>query len=225
MWVTRVRGVIHKSLRLGIIAAQHALAPRHPQHSGAILIEGQRSIPVYGRSLWIRTIKRELFSCWIQTGDAVNMPHPYLAASISEDPENVIGRQAFGIISVVPVVFELPSALIEPVKTATPASQPEIAACIFENAVDVTAVVPVVRASKVMRHLSCLAVQSIQRARGEPYPENALGILVNRSDPAPRETIRIAGPMRITAELLLAEVENVKPPFSVPTHNTPPLSL
>ena len=148
------------------------------------------------------------------------MPHPYLAASISIDPENVIGRQAVGIISVVPVVFELPSAFIKPVKTATPASQPEIAARIFENAVDVTAFVPVFRAGKVMRHLSCLPVQSIQRARGEPYPENALGILVNRSDRPPRETIRIAGPMRITAELLLAEVENVKPPIlgSHPQH-------
>ena len=36
-------------------------------------------------------------------------------------------------------MFELPSAFIEPIKTAAPATQPEITACIFVNAINVTA--------------------------------------------------------------------------------------
>ena len=59
---------------------------------------------------------------WIQTTDAVNMPHPNLSGAISIDAEDVIRSQAVGIIRVVPVVFELPRALVEPVKTATPAT-------------------------------------------------------------------------------------------------------
>ena len=148
--------------------------------------------------------------------------------SISIDAENVIRWQAVGIIRVVPVMFELPSAFIEPVKTATPATQPEIAACIFVNAIDVRAFlngVPVFQAGNIMGDLSRLSIQSIQRARGEPYPQNTLGIPVDCSDPARRETIRIAGAMHITAELFLLEIENIKPSLlsSHPQHAAPVL--
>ena len=123
-------------------------------------------------------------------------------------------------------MFELPSAFIEPVETATPATQPEIAACIFVNAIDVSAFfngVPVFQAGNIMGDLSRLSIQSIQRTRGEPYPQNTLGISVNCSDPAGRETIRISGAMHITAELSLLEIENIKPSLlsSHPQHAAP----
>ena len=56
-----------------------------------------------------------------------------------------------------------------------------------------------------------LSIHSIQRAREQAYPQNAIGILVNRGDLAGRKTIWVPGAMRIVAELFLLEVENIQP--------------
>ena len=82
-------------------------------------------------------------------------------------------------------MFELPSAFIEPIKTATPATQPEITACIFVNASNVHAFaegILVFRPGNIVSDLPRLSIQSIQGARKEAYPQNAVGLLINRRD-------------------------------------------
>ena len=84
-------------------------------------------------------------------------------------------------------MFETPGAFIEPVQTAAPATHPEITRCIFVNAINVRAFterILVARVGNIMGDLSRLSIQSIQSARKEAYPQNAIGILINRLDPA-----------------------------------------
>ena len=110
-----------------------------------------------------------------------------MAVSVSIDRVNVIGNQAVGIIRVVPVMLETPSAFIEPNKTAAPATDPEITRCIFVNAINVGAFterILVARVGNVMGDLARLSIESIQSARKEAYPQNAIGLLINRLDPA-----------------------------------------
>ena len=110
-------------------------------------------------------------------------------------------------------MFELASPFVEPIKTRTPAPDPEITACIFKNAAKITAfaeVVPVFRAGNIMSDFPRLSIQSIQGAREQPYPQNAIGLLVNRGGLAGGESLRVCGAMRIMAELFLLEIENIK---------------
>ena len=74
-----------------------------------------------------------------------------------------------------------------------------------------------------MGDLARLSIQSIQGARKQAYPQNAIGILINRLDPAGRETIGIGGAMPIMDELLLPEIENVESRIlgSHPQHAAP----
>ena len=111
-------------------------------------------------------------------------------------------------------MLELATAFIEPIKTGAPAPHPEITACIFENAVKITAfaeAVFVFRAGNIMSDFPRLSIQSIQGAREQAYPQNTIGLLVNRGDLAGGETIAIGRAMRIVAELFLLEIENIKP--------------
>ena len=91
-----------------------------------------------------------------------------------------------------PVVLEPATALVEPVETGIPAAQPEVTAFVLENAVDFAAAaepVAVLRPGDVMGDLPVLAIQSIEGAREEAYPQNAVGILVNRDDTAGGQTV------------------------------------
>ena len=84
-------------------------------------------------------------------------------------------------------MLETPSAFIEPNKTAAPATHPEITRCIFVKAIYVSAFterILVARVGNVMGDLARLSIQSVQGARKEAYPQNAIGILINRLDPA-----------------------------------------
>jgi hypothetical protein len=47
-----------------------------------------------------------------------------VAVSVSIDRENVIRKQAVGVIRVVPVMLETTGVFIEPIKTAAPAADP-----------------------------------------------------------------------------------------------------
>ena len=121
----------------------------------------------------MRPVVGKTVRCWIEAAYTALLSHPYVAASISIDTENVIGNQAVGIIRVVLVMFELPTAFIEPIKTAIPAAQPDITACVFVNAIKVTTFaqgVVVFRAGIVMGDLSRPSIQSIQGAREKAYP-------------------------------------------------------
>ena len=153
--VARVGRVVHKAFGVVIVAAQHATAPPEPKRAGTILIDSRSPIPGAGRVSWIGAIVGKLLPHWIKTADTGVLPHPNLAASISIDRENVIGNQAVGIIGVVPVMFELPGAFIEPIKTCFPATQPKISACILVNAINVSAFaegIVVFRAGKIVSH-------------------------------------------------------------------------
>ena len=110
-----------------------------------------------------------------------------MAVSVSIDRENVIRKQAVGIIRVVPVMLEATGAFIEPIKAAASAADPEIARCIFVNAINVSAFTERIRVAglrNVVGDLACLRIQSIQSAREEAYPQNAIGLLIDRLDPS-----------------------------------------
>ena len=71
-----------------------------------------------------------------------------------------------------------------------------------------------------------LSIQSIQGAREETYPQNAVAVLMNRSDHAGRETIGVAGTMPVRTELFLPEIENIKPPiFSAHPQHAGPIPI
>ena len=76
---------------------------------------------------------------WIEAAYTVLPAHPHVAASVSIDRDNVVRNQAVGIIRVVPVMLETPSAFIEPIKTAAAAAHPEITRCIFVRCIYVSA--------------------------------------------------------------------------------------
>src|SRR3974377_1255298 len=139
-----------------------------------------------------------------------------MAASISIDAANDIRDQTVRMTRVGPVMFELPSVFIEPIKTATTATQPEIAARIPVNAVNDTSFaegVFVFRASNIMGDLPRLSLTSVHGARGEPYPQNTLGILINGGDLARGEAVGVAGAMLIKAKLFLLGIRNIKSPI------------
>ena len=71
------------------------------------------------------------------------------------------------------VMLETPCALIEPNKTATPATNPEITRRILDDAVDVCAFTdaPVIaRFGNIMSDLACVSINSIESARKQAYP-------------------------------------------------------
>jgi hypothetical protein len=110
-----------------------------------------------------------------------------LAVSVSIDRVNVIRNQAVGIIRVVPVMLEAPGEFFEPNKAAVPATHPHKTRRIFVNALNVFAVtklILVARAGKVVGDLARLSIDSVHAARKEAYPQNAIGLLINRFDPA-----------------------------------------
>src|SRR5215469_4223405 len=149
-----------------------------------------------------------------------------MAASISIDPANDIRDQTVRITRVGSVMFELPSVFIKAIKTATTATQPEITPCIPVNAVNDTSFaegVFVFWARNIMSDLPRLSIKSIQGARGEPYPQNTIGIFINRGDLARGETVGVAGAMLIKSKLLLLGIEDVKPLIfgSHPQHAAP----
>ena len=74
-----------------------------------------------------------------------------------------------------------------------------------------------------MGDLARLSIQSVQGARKQAYPQNAIGILINRLDPAGREAIGVGRAMPVMDELFLPEIENVEPRIlsSHPQHATP----
>ena len=123
----------------------------------------------------------------IEAAYTILLAYPYWAVSVSIDRVNVIRNQAVGIIRVVPVMLEAPGAFIEPNKTAVPATHPHKTGRIFVNALNVFAVtklVLVAKAGKVVGDLTLLTIDSVHGARKEAYPQNAIGLLINRFDPA-----------------------------------------
>ena len=167
-----------------------------------------------GRSRWPEPVVGKSIGCRIKAADAAKLSHPYVAARISIDADNVIRHQAVGNHRVVPVMRELATAFIEPVKSGAEATHPEITACISENAIHFTASaepVLVLRAGNIMSDFPRFSIHSIQRAREEAYPQNAIGILVNRGNLAGRKTIWVRATMRKAPELFLLEVENIQP--------------
>jgi hypothetical protein len=145
---------------------------------------------------------------------------------ISEDGVDIVRNQAVRIIGVVPVMLETPRALIEPDKTGASASDPEKTRCISVNAINVRAFTKpllVARGGNIVGDFSRLSIQSIESARKQTYPENAIGILINRLDPARGETTGVGGAMTIRVELLLPKIENVQSRIlgSDPQHAAP----
>jgi hypothetical protein len=110
-------------------------------------------------------------------------------------------------------MLETPRAFIEPVKAGASAAYPEITRCIFVYAVNVRAFTEpllVARVGNIMGDFSRFSVQSIETARKQAYPQNTIGILINRLDPAGGETIGVCGAMPIRVELLLPKIEHVE---------------
>jgi hypothetical protein len=110
-----------------------------------------------------------------------------VAVPVSIDRVNVIGDQAVGITVLVPVMLEPPRAFVEPDKTGAPATDPEIARRIFVDAIDVRAFTErllVARGGNIVGDLSRLSIESIESARKQACPQNAMGFLINRLDPA-----------------------------------------
>ena len=123
----------------------------------------------------------------IEAAEAALLAHPHVTVPVAEDGVDIIRNQAVGIIRVVPVMFETPSSFIEPIKTAAPATHPEITRCIFVNAIYVSALtelILVARVGNVIGDLGRLSIESVQGARKEAYPQNATGLPINRLDPA-----------------------------------------
>ena len=111
-------------------------------------------------------------------------------------------------------MFELARAFIEPIQTAARAPQPEIALRVSGNEIKtITSVERVFVVGNVMGDLPGLSIQSVQGAGTEARPHNAVGVLMQRNDPAGRETIGVGAIMPVTAELFLLEIEDVKPPI------------
>ena len=167
-----------------------------------------------GRSRWPEPVVGKSIGCRIKAANSAKLSHPYMAARISIDADYLIRHQAVGITRAVPVMLELATAFIEPVKSGAEAPHPEITACISENAIHFTASaerVLVLRAGNIMSDFPRFSIHSIQRAREEAYPQNAIGILVNRGNLAGRETIWVPATMRKAPELFLLEVENIQP--------------
>ena len=63
----------------------------------------------------------------------------------------------------------------------------------------------------IMSDFPRFSIHSIQCAREQAYPQNAIGILVNRGNLAGRKTIWVRATMRKAPELFLLEVENIQP--------------
>jgi hypothetical protein len=123
-------------------------------------------------------------------------------------------------------MLELSSAFIKPIKTAAPATDPERTPCIFVNAINISAFterILAARLGKVMNDFARLAIQSVQGAREQAYPQSAIRLPINRLDPAGREAIGVAGAMPVIAELFFPEIENIEPRIlsSHPQHATP----
>lgn len=92
-----------------------------------------------------------------------------------------------GIIRVVPVMLETASAFIEPNKTAPPATDPEITRHIFVDIIDIstfTERILVAWLRNVMGDFLGRSIQSIQGAGEETYPQNVIGFLIDRLNPA-----------------------------------------
>ena len=62
-----------------------------------------------------------------------------------------------------------------------------------------------------MDDLARLPIQSVQGAREQAHPQNAIGIPVDRLHPAGRETVGIGWPVPEMDELLLPEIQGVQP--------------
>jgi hypothetical protein len=109
-------------------------------------------------------------------------------------------------------MLEPASAFIEPIQTGALASHPEIPACIFENAVNVSALaetVSAVNAGNIVRDAAALAIQPIKGAGERADPQDAVGVLLEGVHLAGRETLGFFGTMGIVAELSLPKIENV----------------
>ena len=175
--VKRLSGIVPKSFRLVIDMDQQTVSRPQPQCARTILIDARDATPVAGGVPRIRTIVCKLPRDRINTGYAVLLSYPYVATPISRDRVNVVRKQAVGIIRVVPIMLELSTAFIESIEPATPSSQPEITACIFVNAINVTALaegVSVFRAGNIMGDFPVLPIQSIKGAREEPSHKTSL---------------------------------------------------
>jgi len=98
------------------------------------------------------------------------------------------------------VVFEPAAAFIEPIQTRTQAPDPEMTTLIFENAIQLTAAretVAAVRAGNIVSDPARLPIESVEGAWKETEPQNAISVLMNRGDPAGRETIGAGRPSGI----------------------------
>ena len=73
----------------------------------------------------------------IETADAALQAQPHLAAAVSVDRVDVVGDQAAGIPTVVPIALEASRALIEPDQTAAAPTDPQVTRGVPVDAVDV----------------------------------------------------------------------------------------
>ena len=136
---------------------------------------------------WIRLVVSKPVSSWIEPAYTGLPTHPYMAVAISIDRNNIVRNQAAGIIRGMPVMPKTPRPFIEPNKTAATAANPEITRRIFVKSIYIRALtegILVGRVGKVMHDLASLSIESVQGTRKEAYPQNAIGILINRLDPA-----------------------------------------
>src|SRR4029077_7485773 len=124
---------------LVIEADQRAAKRAQPQSARTILINDPDPICQAVRAIGIGLVINKPFCRWIKAAYSVLLAYPHMAVSVSIDREDVIRPQAVGIIRVVSVMLEAPSALVEPIKTAGAATHPQITRRIFVNAIDVSA--------------------------------------------------------------------------------------
>ena len=119
--------------------------------------------------------------------------HPHLAASISVDRVDVVGDQAAGIATIVPVTLEASCALVEPHQAAAAPTDPQVTGGVPVDAVDVRSGAErvVALAREVVGDAPCFAIQSVQGAREETHPQHPVWILVDRFHPAGQEAIGI----------------------------------
>ena len=154
-----------------------------------ILINGPDPICQAERIIGNRPVVGKTVRGWIEAAYTALLAYPYLPVSVSINRINVVENQAVRIVRVVPVMLEMTCSFIKPIKTAAAATDPEITRGIFVNAVDVSAFaecILVALVGNIVGDFARLPIQSIQSAREQACPQNAIGIPINRLDPAGR---------------------------------------
>src|ERR1700751_3989830 len=112
MSIKRVRRVFHKSVRLVVETNQRAAPGSQPECAGGILMHYPDRIRDHGRILRNGPIVGKAICCRIEVREAPALAPPHTSVPVPIYLVSVVGDQAVGITSIVPVMLKSPGVFI-----------------------------------------------------------------------------------------------------------------